>query len=84
MKSRRRGGSPKTAKHEPLRARNTRALPERAAATARNLQILGAAFLALFADDNFVTLLEAEALTEIPIWLNPIFEQARQENEISK
>ena len=84
MKSRRRGGSPKAAKRESLRVRNTRALPERAAATARNLQILDAAFRALFADDNFVTLLEAETLTEIPIWLNPIFEQARQENEIGK
>ena len=84
MKKRRRVGTPKPAKHESLRARNTRALLERAAATARNVQLLGAAFRVLFADDNFVTLLEAEALTEIPKWLNPIFEQARQENEIGK
>jgi hypothetical protein len=84
MKSRRRGGTPKKAKHEPLRARNTRALPERAAATALNVQILGAAFRTLFADENFLTLLEAEALTEIPEMLKPIFEQVRQEHEIGK
>jgi hypothetical protein len=84
MTSRRRGGRPKAAKHVPLRVRNTRALPERATATATNLRILTTALRALFADENFVTLLEAEALTEIPVWLKPIFEQGRQENEISK
>lgn len=84
MKPRRRGRSPKAAKHESLRARNTRALPERAEATARNVQIIAATFRALFADENFVTLLEAEALTEIPVWLKPILEQARQEDEIGR
>jgi len=84
MKSRRLGGTPKKAKHETLRARNTRALPERAADTALNVQILGAAFRTLFADENFLTLLEAEAFTEIPVVLKPIFEQVRQEHEIGK
>jgi hypothetical protein len=77
MKQRKRDRTPKPAKHECLRARNTRALPERAAATARNVQLLSAAFRTLFADENFVTLLEAEALTQIPVWLKPILEQAR-------
>jgi hypothetical protein len=84
MKQRSRDRTSNQAKRESLRARNTRALPERAAATARNVQILGAAFRTLFADENFLTLLEAETLTEIPVWLKPILEQARQEHEIGK
>jgi hypothetical protein len=84
MKQRSRGRTPKPAKRESLRARNTRALPERAAATARSVQLFDATFRTLFADENFVTLLEAEALTEIPVWLKPILDHARQEHEIGK
>jgi hypothetical protein len=41
------------------------------------------AFTKLFEDENFITLLEAESLTEIPGPLNALFHEAKNRNDIS-
>jgi hypothetical protein len=67
---------------ETSRVRNTRALPERAASVGRSLQLLCSVFRTLFSDENFLTLLEAETLTAIPLRLKPLFEEGRTGYEI--
>jgi hypothetical protein len=64
------------------RVRNTRALPERAASVGKSLQLLRSVFRTLFSDENFLTLLEAEALTAIPLCLKTLFEEGRAGYEI--
>jgi hypothetical protein len=62
---------------------NTRALPERAARVQKCLRSYESAFTKLFEDENFITLLEAESLTEIPGPLNALFHEAKDRNDIS-
>lgn len=69
-------------KVETKRVRTARALPELADLTAKKLEMLRSVLSELFADENFVTLLEAESLTAIPAVLRPVFEEARNWHEI--
>ena len=56
----------KVLKRVTVQVQNTLALPSRAEATAKLLRNLSAVFAELFADENFVTLLQAESQTTIP------------------
>jgi hypothetical protein len=71
-------------KVETVRVRNTKALPERAQSVAKNLAALNTIFGQLFGDENFITLLEAESLTVLPRYLQPLYEEARDGHEIRK
>jgi hypothetical protein len=71
-------------KVETVRVRNTKALPERAQSVAKNLEAMNAVFGYLFGDENFITLLEAESLTALPRYLQPLYEEARDGHEIRK
>lgn len=66
-----------------IQVRNSRALPERAATAAKLLSNSNAAFSNLFADENFVTLLQAESLTTIPSYLRGIFDEAKNRHEVA-
>jgi len=59
-------------------------LPERAQSVAKNLAALNTIFGQLFGDENFITLLEAESLTALPRYLQPLYEEARDGHEIRK
>ena len=50
-------------------------LPERAELAARHLQLLNEIFARLFADENFLTLLRAESMPTIPVYLKPVLEE---------
>jgi hypothetical protein len=58
------------------------ALPKRAKLVADHLSGLKKIFRTLFSDENFLTLLQAEAVTTIPACLKPQLEEARSEHEI--
>jgi hypothetical protein len=59
------------------------ALPKRADVVARCRHVLNTTFSKLFADENFVTLLRAESITDVPICLKSVFEEGVQRtNEI--
>lgn len=66
-----------------VQMRNTQALPLRAAVTARLLQSLKAAMGELFADENFLTLLEAESITMIPAILEGTLQETKARHEIA-
>ena len=51
------------------------ALPERTELVARNLRQLNEIFARLFADENFLTLLRAESMPMIPIYLKPVLQK---------
>ena len=53
-------------KVETARMRQSRALPIRAQEVLLAQSEIDAIFMRLFADENFITLLQAESLTEIP------------------
>jgi hypothetical protein len=53
----------------------TVALPKRADLAARHLHLLNATFGTLFSDENFVTLLRAESMTAIPMYLKGLLEE---------
>jgi hypothetical protein len=63
------------------RVRNTLVLPVCARTVARSLQHIEAIFSVLFADEDFVTLLEAQS-TDIPAYFGPLLDQARNKYEI--
>jgi len=65
-----------------VQVKNTLALPGRAKTVAESLQRANAVFRELFSDENFVTLLQAESLTTIPTYLNPLLKEARNGHEI--
>jgi len=66
------------------RVTKTRALPVLAASTTERFERLKNVLGHLFADENFITLLEAEGLTAIPAVLRPVFEAARDGHEIGQ
>jgi hypothetical protein len=53
-------------KIETARIRESRALPIRSEEVSQALLEMDAVFMRLYSDDNFITLLQAESLTEIP------------------
>lgn len=53
----------------------TLALPKRAELVGRHLGVLNRVFSRLFGDENFVTLLRAESMTTIPVYLKPLLEE---------
>lgn len=53
-------------KIETARVRESRALPIRAQEISQALVEMDAIFMRLFSDENFITLLQAESLTEMP------------------
>ena len=53
-------------KIETARIRESRALPVRAQEISLALLEMDAIFMRLYSDENFITLLQAESLTEIP------------------
>jgi hypothetical protein len=57
-------------------------LPKRTKLVADHLSRLKTIFGNLFSDENFLTLLQAEAVTTIPAYLRPLLEGARSEHEI--
>ncbi len=66
-----------------VQVRNSLALPERAATAAKLLCTLNTVFGELFADENFVTLLQAESLTTIPSHLRQVFDEAQTRHEVA-
>jgi hypothetical protein len=62
---------------------NTRELPERAARVTRCLHSFEVTFRKLLADENFLTLLQAEAMTMVPESLRPILNEAKIRHEIA-
>jgi hypothetical protein len=54
------------------------ALTNRSERVRRYLVLINSTFSKLFIDDNFITLLRAESMTDIPIYLKPVFEKARR------
>ena len=66
-----------------VQVRNSLALPERAATAEKLLRDSNAVFGDLFADENFVTLLQAESLTTIPSYLRGIFDEAKNRHEVA-
>ena len=59
-----------------IRLRYTVELPEWAESVARHLQLLKEIFVKLFADENFLTLLRAESMPTIPVYLKPVLEDS--------
>jgi hypothetical protein len=75
-------------KREPVRrltvqVQNTLALPHRAEATARMLQSLNTIFAELLADENFVTLLQAESRTMIPEYLRKVLDEGKVRHDLT-
>jgi len=48
------------------------AVPKRANLVAQHLRTLKENFETLFSDENFVTLLRAESMARVPIYLHPV------------
>jgi len=65
-----------------VRVQYSSALPGRVNAVARHLKTLKEIFGVLFSDENFLTLLQAEGLTEVPQFFASIAEEARNAYEI--
>jgi len=63
--------------------KNTLALPRSAQATATLLQNLSTVFSKLFADENFVTLLQAESRTTIPEYLKAALHEGETWHDIT-
>ena len=74
----------KKIKVDTKRVSKTRALPVLAASATQSIEKFSAVLGKLFADENFVTLLEAESLTAIPTVLRTVFEAARDGHEIGQ
>jgi hypothetical protein len=66
-----------------VQVRNSLALPERAATAATLPCTLKTVFGELFADEKFVTLLQAESLTTIPSHLRQVFDEAKTRHEVA-
>lgn len=62
---------------------NTRELPERAARITRCLHSFEVTFRNLLSDENFLTLLQAEAMTMVPEYLRPILNETKIRHEIA-
>lgn len=72
----------KKIKVQTVRVKYTSALPGRADSAAERLRVLNEILKSLFSDENFITLLQAESMTEIPEYLGPLVEGARDGYEI--
>ena len=72
-----------TNKRITIQVRNTVALPQRAKVTATLLQDLSTVFGELFADENFVTLLQAESRATIPEYLRTVLNEAKTRHDIA-
>jgi len=55
-----------------LHVKYMEAVPKRAHLVAEHLRTLRETFETLFSDENFVTLLRAESMTSVPIYLHPV------------
>jgi hypothetical protein len=66
------------------RIRFALALPKRSETVSSQLLILDDVLGHFFADENFVTLLEAESLTAVPSRYQALFEDVSRGNEIRK
>jgi hypothetical protein len=66
-----------------IQVRNTVALPHRAKVTRTMLRDLSMVFGELFADENFVTLLQAESRTMIPEYLRTVLHEAKTRHDIA-
>ena len=66
-----------------VQTRNTLALPERAQTAIRCLDKVKALFSKLFADENFITLLQAESIIMMPTYLRPVFDEAKSRHEVT-
>jgi len=58
-----------------IHLRYTLELREWGKLVAGHLQLLDEIFVRLFADENFLTLLRAESMTTIPVYLKPLLEE---------
>lgn len=67
------------AKGHATHLRETMALPERVASTAKRLELLRNVFGRLFADDYLVTLLRAEGITTVPAYLAPLLQKGKRQ-----
>ena len=61
----------------------TLTLPSRAELVSRHLRVLNRIFVRLFSDENFVTLLRAESLTSVPVYLKLLLEKHTSGHEIT-
>ena len=59
-------------------AAQSAALPKRAVHVAEQLSTLHSAFLKLLCDENFRTLLRAEAMTMLPVYFKPILDEVKK------
>jgi hypothetical protein len=66
-----------------VQIRNTVALPRRAEITAELLRHLRELFCDLFADENFITLLQAESRTMIPEYLRNVLYEAKSRHGVA-
>lgn len=55
-----------------IHVRYMEAVPKRADLVVRHLRTVKQIFETLFADENFVTLLRAESMTMVPVYLQPL------------
>ena len=60
-----------------IHVRYMEAVPERASMVAQHLRTLNGIFSALFADENFVTLLRAESMTGVPACFHPLLKEEK-------
>ena len=72
----------KKVKVDSARVKNTKALPGRAASTANCLRIVSEIFGELFSDENFITLLRAESVIEVPAYFVPLLRKGNDEHEV--
>jgi hypothetical protein len=66
-----------------VQVRNTLALPHRTETTTTMLRNLSTTFGELFADENFLTLLQAESVTMIPAYLRTVLYEAKTRHDIA-
>jgi len=66
-----------------VQVRNTLALPKRAEMTSRLLFDLKKVFGEVFADENFLTLLQAESAIIIPAYLRGVLDEAKNRHDLA-
>jgi hypothetical protein len=71
-------------KIETARINQSRALPIRAQVIGQGLSDMDSMFRRLFADENFITLLRAESMTEIPGRFDRILKEVMHGYEVSQ
>ncbi len=76
--------SSKTTRRQSQRVRFALDLPKRSETVSRSLHILDDVFGEFFADEYFVTILEAESMMAVPGRYRALFEEVSRGNEIRK